>query len=119
MIFEFDQQPQFMQQIQVDDLGNFALRCHNTKDREYYVLVKTYLGKTIILKFGPVYGDLGALIDNMELSFKKLDYKENTIEREVDKYINDGRNFINHIELISENDVLAALPSAETILNSL
>lgn len=119
MIFEFDQQPVFMQNIQVEDLGNFALRCSNEKGKEWYIIVKTYLGKVAMLKFGPVYPDITALLENMELSFKKFDFKEMTIERETDKFLNDGRNGINKVEIIPEYAALAMMPTAESFINSL
>ena len=119
MIFEFDQQPVFMQNIQIEDLGNFALRCTNDKGKEWYIIVKTYLGKVAMLKFGPVYPDISALLENMELYFKKFDYKESTIERETDKFLNDGRNAINKVEIIAEYEALAMMPTAESFINSL
>lgn len=119
MIFEFDQQPVFMQNIQIDDLGNFALRCSNAKGKEWYIIVKTYLGKVAMLKFGPVFPDIHALLENMELSFKKFDYKELTIERETDKFLNDGRNAICKVEIVQEGEALAMMPTAESFINSL
>lgn len=119
MIFEYDQQPIFMKNIQVEDIGNVALRCTNEKGKEYYIIVKTYLGKTALLKFGPVYSDINVLVENMDLSFKKFDFKEYTIEREIDKFINDSKAVINTVELISENEALATMPTAESFLNSL
>lgn len=119
MIFEFDQQPVFMQNIDIEDIGNVALRCSNEKLRDYYIVIKTYLGKTALISFGPLLGDVDVLVDNMSLSFKKFDYKESTIEREIEKFINDGRSLINKVEIISENEALAQLPSAESFINSL
>lgn len=119
MIFEYDQQPVFMKNIQIDDIGNFALRCNNSAGKEYYIVVKTYLGKTALMKWGPVYPDITALIENMELSFKKFDFKEYTIERETEKFINDGRAGINNVELISESEALCSMPTSASYLNSL
>ena len=75
MIFEYDQQPVFMKNIQIDDIGNVALRCSNEKGQEYYIIVQTFLGKTALMKFGPVYPDINLMCDTMELSYKKFDYK--------------------------------------------
>lgn len=119
MIFEFDQQPVFMQNIQVQDIGNVAMRCTNEKQQEYYLVTKTYLGKTAFLKFGPVYGGVEALVDNMELVFKKFDYKESTIVKEINKCLNDGRNGITKVELISEWSALSNMPTPESFTNSL
>lgn len=119
MIFEYDQQPMFMQSIEIEDLGNVALRCSTSAGREYIIVIKTYLGKTIILKFGPVYAGLDVLPDTMELSFKKLDYKETVIQREISKYINDVKAGINNVAVVSEYEALAQLPTADTFLASL
>ena len=119
MIFEYDQQPVFMQNIEVDDIGNVALRCSNQKMQEYYIVTKTYLGKTFILKFGPLFSEIETLVDNLELSFKKVDYRESIIIREINKYLQDGRNLINKVEIIPEYTALAALPTADQFLNSL
>jgi hypothetical protein len=55
----------------------------------------------------------------MDLSFKKFDFKEVTIERETEKFLNDGRNAINKVEIIQETQALAMMPTAESFLNSL
>ena len=119
MIFEFDQQPKFMQNIDIDDIGNVALRCSNRKCQEFYIVIKTYLGKTAFMKFGPLMPDLGILSFNMELSFKKFDYKESTIVKEINKYLNDGRNEIDQVQIISEYEALAAMPTADSFINCL
>ncbi len=119
MTFEFNQQPRYTEEIEVEDIGNVAMRCSNSKGQEYYIVVKTYLGKTAFLKFGPIFADLGILTQNMELVFKKFDFKESTIEREIDKCLNDGRNGIVKAELINEYVALAAMPTANSFINSL
>ena len=48
-----------------------------------------------------------------------MNFKEYTIEREIEKFINDGRSMINKVEIIQEMEALAHLPSAESFLNSL
>ena len=55
----------------------------------------------------------------MSLTFKKFDFKESTIEREIEKFINDGRSAINHVEIIQEMCALAYLPNADMFINSL
>ena len=119
MIFEFDQQPVFMQNIDIDDIGNMALRCSTTAGKEYYIVVKTYLGKTAMIKYGPLYSEVDSLVENLDLAFKKFDYKESTISREISKFLNDGRNSITKVELITESEGLAYLPTASMFQNSL
>ena len=119
MIFEYNQQPVFMKNIQIDDIGNVALRCTNEKGFDYYIIIRTYLGKTALMKFGPVFPDLDMLPNSMELSFKKFDYKENTIIKETEKFINDGRSGITEVEIISEAEAFERMPTSASFLNSL
>ena len=58
----------------------------------YYIIVKTVMGKTSIIKFGPVCPDIDMLQNDFSVSYKKIDYKENLIEKEVDKFIKDKSN---------------------------
>lgn len=111
MIFEFSIQKTFNQSIDVVDMGNTALRCTNTKLDEYYLIVKTIMGKTHFLKFGPVCSDLDVLLNDFSVSYKKVDYKETVIYKEIDKFINDFKKEIDKVEEITEYEALKAFPS--------
>lgn len=110
--FEYNLQKVFMNSVDVAEIGDTALRCENSKGFEYYVYTSTYLGKTSILKFGPKIPGCPVLPEAFDLSFKRIDYKEATIIREIDKFINDGRHFIINITEVLPADVLAELPDA-------
>lgn len=91
MIFEYQMQRTFTKAIDVVDIGNMCLRCSTEDGTEYYILTKTIFGKVHLLKLGPVTPDLNILLDNFSVLYKKFDYKEATIEKEVSQVINDGR----------------------------
>lgn len=113
MIFEYSVQKTFTEAIDVVDIGNTALRCTGAKLDEYYIILKTIMGKTAILKFGPVCTDIETLLNDFSVSFKKIDYKENVIEREVDKYINDFKKEITKVEEITEYEAWLAFPPVQ------
>ena len=46
MVFEFSVQKTFNQFIDVVDMGNTALKCTNRQLDDYYLIVKTVMGKT-------------------------------------------------------------------------
>lgn len=113
MIFEYSAQRTFNDSIDVVDIGNTALRCTNTKLDDYYIILKTVMGKTSIIKFGPVYPDIEILPNDFTVTYKKMDYKEAGICKEIDKFINDFRKEINSIEEVTEYEAWQAFPAVQ------
>lgn len=113
MLFEFAVQRTFNESIDIADIGNTALRCTNTKLDNYYIIVKTIMGKTSILKFGPVCPDLEVLLNDFSVSYKKFDYKENIICKEIDKFINDFKKEINSVEEITDYEAWQDFPAIQ------
>lgn len=113
MIFEFAVKKTFNQSIDVVDIGNTALRCTSTNMLDYYLITRTVLGKTSILKFGPICPDLDMLINDFTVSYKKLDYKENVVFREIDKFINDFKKEIDSVEEITEYEAWQSFPKIQ------
>ena len=110
MIFEYSVQRTFNESIDVVDIGNTALRCIGNKLDEYYIILKTLFGKTSIIKFGPVASDIETLLNDFSVSYKKIDYKENLIDKEIDKFINDYKKEITKVEEITEYEAWQAFP---------
>jgi hypothetical protein len=110
MVFEYSVQRTFNESIDVVDIGNAALKCVGSKLDEYYIILKTVMGKVSIVKFGPVIPDLEELLNDFTVSYKKIDYKETAIHKEVDKFINDFRKEITSVEEVTEYEAWQALP---------
>ena len=49
MIFDYNKQPRFMSQVQIDDIGCTSLRCTGDMGAEYYLVVNTVMGMTRVL----------------------------------------------------------------------
>lgn len=113
MIFEFAVQKTFNQSIDVVDIGHTALKCSNQRMLDYYIIVNTVMGKVSIIKFGPVCPDLDTLQDDFSVSYKKIDYKESSICKEIDKFINDYKKEVDTIEEITEYEAWAAFPPVQ------
>ena len=113
MIFEYSIQKTFNEAIDVVDIGNTALRCVGSKLDEYYMILKTVMGKVSIMKFGPIVSDLEVLMNDFEVSYKKIDYKENLISKEVNKFINDFKKEITQVEEITEYEAWQAFPAIQ------
>ncbi len=118
MIFEYAVQKTFNQSIDVVDIGNTALRCTNRQMSEYYIIVKTVMGKVHIIKFGPVCPDLDVLLEDFSVAYKKIDYKEMSIFKEIDKFINDYKKEVNTIEELTEFEAWQAFPAIKDFFES-
>lgn len=113
MIFEYSVQKTFNESIDVVDIGNTALRCIGNKLDEYYIILKTVMGKTSIIKFGPIMPDVEVLFNDFSVSYKKIDYKENLINNEVTKFINDYKKEIVKVEEITEYEAWKDFPPVQ------
>lgn len=110
MIFEYSVQRTFNESIDVPDIGNMALRCTSRNVYDFFIITKTVMGKTNILKFGPVCSDLEALMEDFSVVYKKIDYKESSIFKEVDRFINDYKKDIDEVLEITEYEAWQQFP---------
>lgn len=110
MIFEFSVQKTFNQSIDVVNVGNTALRCVNKQMDSFYIITKTVYGKTSILKFGPVCPDIDVLLNDFVVSYKKIDYKEAALFKEIDKFLNDFKKEIDTVEEVTDFEAWEDFP---------
>lgn len=115
-LIDFDLQKTYAQSIEIEDLGNCALRGSNGAFEDYYIVAQTVMGKTSILAFGPILTDVETIQEDFNLSFKKIDYKEKNITNEINKFINDVRKGIKQVEAISIEDALRTIPTYEAFI---
>ena len=121
MLFEYAVSRTFNEAVDVVDAGNCALRCRGGKlgAFDYYIIIKTIMGKTHIIKFGPVCPDIPALVEGFNIAYSKNDYKESTIFKEVDKFINDFRKEITTVEEISEYEAWQGFPEIQQLFKDI
>ena len=112
MIFEFKPEMCYMEQLDVEDIGNVCIRATSEHELEYYIITKTILGKTFILKFGPILPDLQALWSGVSVNFNKIDYKEGKIIKEISTMLNNSnpKDKIAKAEVITEYEAFSIFP---------
>lgn len=119
MIFDYAAQEMFTKQLDLVDPGNTALRGSNDSGSDYYLVLKTIMGKTAILKFGPVLADSNILVEDFDASFKKINYNENKIGREINTFLNDYKKQIIDVQEILIEEVFNFFPNLEETFNNL
>lgn len=118
MLFEYSATRTFNETIDLVDIGNTAIRCI-AGIYDYYMIIKTVYGKTSILTFGPTNPDFEELAEDFSVSYKKMDYKENKICKEITKYINNPYSEIERVEEIPEFEAWVNFPKIKELFENL
>lgn len=80
---------EFQNEINIEDTGNFSLHCMSaTRKLNWFVIVRTMLGTTTIVEFGPEVFTADLIQNGYDFCVKKLDYDEDKIMEEVSKFVN-------------------------------
>lgn len=117
MIYDYSGTKTFAATLQIDDPGNCAIIAHGYYSigkgakfpSDYYLLIKTTMGKTTAIKWGPI-DDLEALPSGFSLDVKTFGYKEASVNKEIQLFLNDATSFIYDAVPITHEEALDALP---------
>lgn len=125
-LFDYQATKTFANTLQVDDIGNCAIRCEGSyrdgkinMPGDFYLVAKTIMGKTYIAKFGPMIPDIPYMPNTFEASFKVINYKEAAICKEIQLFLNDSTHAITQAEEITDLEVFEMFPSLEDTFNNL
>lgn len=126
MLIDYSATKTFNQTLQIDDIGNCAIHGEGsfrdgrvTFPGDYYMIVKTVMGKTTIIKWGPLMPDFTALPNTFKLEIKTCQYKELTIIREIQSFINDGLKGIHDATELLPEEAVEFLPDAANYAETL
>lgn len=126
MLFDYNATRTFSQTLQIDDPGNCAIHGEGTFrdgkitfEGDYYLVVKTVMGKTTFIKWGPLMPDFDALPNTFKLEVKTTPYKEATIAKEIQGFINDGLKGIQAATEILIEEAIELLPQPDNYIATL
>lgn len=126
MIYDYRGTKTFTASLVVDDPGNCAI-CANgyysvgkgvNLPGDYYMIVRTIDGVTTILKWGAVT-ELTELVSGYSLDVKQFKYKEASIHREIQLFLNDGQKFIYEANVIDIDTALEKTPKDYNFVSTL
>lgn len=100
MNFEYNKQMKALNEIDIEEIGSFAIEASNDEGMFYYLIVRTTLGKSTFTSFGPIIPDIEMIPSGYELKLERIDYTEAKLAKVISKYINDPYKRITQIETI-------------------
>lgn len=117
-IFKFDLQSNFMQEIELSDPGNVCLRSE-TENADVYLIVKTIMGRTTVIRFGPVVEGWNIMPNCFNLYVKQFNYKDTKVDKEINSFLNDSYLKARAVAEITLEDAIKAMPSLEETISQL
>lgn len=76
MEFEYDHMQVARSVLEVENIGQCALRATNGLGEDYYMVIRTSLGKSYIFTYGPIAPDLEGLPTRVSCLLERIDYNE-------------------------------------------
>lgn len=92
-------------QLEVDNIGECVIRANNDLAEDYYLIIRTELGYTEVLEYGPCVPDLELLPASYQIHYNRFDYNSAKIERIIDKFLNDSKRMITQAEVVSLENI--------------
>lgn len=124
-IYDYSGTKTFTASLIVEDRGNCAIVANGTYfighisfPGDYYMIIKTVAGQTTVLKWGPIT-DFTELPNGFGLDIKVFKFKESTIDREINLFLNDGKKGIYEAKTITMDEAFENLPKDHNFVATL
>ena len=105
MIFEYLQRIVVEGQLDVDNIGDCVLQGNSDVGEEYYLVIKTCLGTTEVIEYGPYVPDLSILPPNYQVKYSRFDYNQGKLEKIIDKFLNDSKKMITQAKITTLEEI--------------
>lgn len=96
-------------QLCVNNIGNCVIKANDDFGNDYFLLIKTKLGSTFVVEYGPYNSDLKP--GHVSYLFDKFDYNEYKIEKRIEKFLTSSNRGITQAEEVNEEDIIEYLVS--------
>lgn len=105
MTFDYLQRVVVDAQLNVDDIGQCAILGRNDLGEENYLIIRTEMGFTEMIMYGPVVPDLDILPFGVSMQYSRFDFNQSKIEKAIDRFLNDPKKCISQAEVVSIEDL--------------
>ena len=92
--------------INIEDIGNCALKAFNDVGMEYILIIETSLGNTRVFTFGPVIPDMETLPQSVSMSMTHMDYSQPKIAKTIRTFLNDVYHNITQVLEVDKEEAL-------------
>lgn len=91
MKFEYKKIEMFDDFIDIPNIAQCALELITEHALNYYLIIRTVLGTSIIFEYGPIVPDISVLPKSFSCKITTVEYSENKLKTAVSKFIADRK----------------------------
>lgn len=102
--FKYNAMTEYFSSFEVESIGNVCLEAVDNLEMHYFLMIKTLLGESTILEFGPVVIGDDLLPDNTQITFRRMAFKEKSIIKIINEFTRSRNKGKNKIELVKVVD---------------
>lgn len=101
--------------LDVEDIGNVCIQASNDAGQNWILLIKTKLGFSYILEYGPFH--YGKITEYLNHTFQRIEYSEYKLEKKIDKFLNEPRRLITQVQFKDEDEALELMTNVVEVMN--
>ena len=105
MTFEYLQRIIVDAQLDVDNIGECVILGRNDLGEEFYLIIRTEMGWTEQINFGPVTPEIDILPFNINLTYARFEFNQTKLMRAIDKFLNDPKKMITQADVIEMDSI--------------
>ena len=112
MTFEYLQRIIVDAQLDVENIGECVILGRNDLGEEFYLIIRTDMGWTEQINFGPVTPEIDILPFNINLAYARFEFNQTKLMRAIDKFLNDPKKMITQAEVIEIESIQDSISDA-------
>ena len=109
MLFNYIKTLNYMDSIDIDDIGNCCIQAFNDYGLEWILKIETKLGWSTTKIFDPFEADKNKMSDNFMYVKSSTEFNHKRIYKKIDDFINDPKKEITQLLLIEDDNYLEKL----------
>ena len=109
MLFNYVRTLNYMDSIDIDDIGNCCIQAFNDYGLEWILKIETRLGWSTTKIFGPFEVNNNSMSDSFMYAKSACEFNHKKIYKKIDDFINDSKKEITQVFLIEDDIYLEKL----------
>lgn len=108
--FEYDGETLYSREFELEELGQVCLEAIDSECFSYYLIIRTSLGQSSILEYGPLVTDSKLVPYSTSIKFQRIDFKDIKLKQIIKMFLaprNKGKNKIVEVHQLDVKEALS------------
>lgn len=106
MEFDFNRQLFAMNQLEIPEMGSCAIQASNDNGYCYYLVIKTFIGQTVVATCGPILPDIEQIPSGFTVSLTRQSFSEDKLFKLISAFLNDKYHAITDAKVIEFDEAI-------------